>query len=44
MTKGQKIKKKAEEILYKNRYMQSLFPSVKEQKPGYDLYPLTATI
>lgn len=24
--------------------MESLFPTVKEQKPGIDLYPLTATI
>lgn len=24
--------------------MQSLFPSVKEQKPGMDLFPWTATI
>ena len=30
-------------LLYKNDYFEQLFPSVKEQKPGKDLYALSAT-
>lgn len=30
-------------VLYKNQFFARLFPSVKEQKPGRDLYALIAT-
>lgn len=30
-------------LLYKNSYFERLFPSVKEQKPGQDLYAVTAS-
>lgn len=30
-------------LLYKNSYFEKLFPSVKEQKPGRDLYAVIAT-
>jgi hypothetical protein len=30
-------------LLYKNSYFERLFPSVKEQKPGQDLYAVIAT-
>lgn len=30
-------------LLYKNKYFERLFPSIKEQKPGRDLYAIIAT-
>lgn len=43
MTKVEKFKRRLRNLLYENDYMKSLFPSIKEQKPGNDLYPLIAT-
>jgi hypothetical protein len=31
-------------LLYDNSYFEKLFPSIKEQKPGRDLYAVIATI
>jgi hypothetical protein len=39
----QKIRLLFRKIFYKNAYFERLFPSVKEQKPGRDLYALIAT-
>ena len=30
-------------LLFKNAYFERLFPSIKEQKPGQDLYAITAS-
>ena len=33
-----------ETVLYKNLYFERLFPSIKEQKPGVDLYSMIFTV
>jgi hypothetical protein len=43
MTAFEKFKYKSKRIFYKNNYFERLFPSMKEQKPGVDLYAVTTS-
>lgn len=40
----ERFQQRLKKLIYKNHYMQSLFPSIKEQKPGIDLYAPIATV
>lgn len=40
----EKTRIKLQKILYDNDYMKTVFPEIKEQKPGKDLYSIAAVI